>query len=167
MPARSPPPPASMPPPRRRPAAAMLAAAAAALAASAAPAMAAQAVFSGVFVVTSATESCASQRGSTRTMFFSTLVYANNRAALMLTDPYQTITLSPKTASFAASGAYELTQIDRWNGVSTAEGTYSGFAFVPDRITDRTTTLTITGRIKGFAFDKTCTIGFRAVGVRS
>jgi len=139
----------------------------AATALAAMPAGAAQSVFAGMFVVTSASESCASLVGSTRNMFFSTIVYGNNRAALLLTDLYQTITIAPRGKSFAASGTYEGTQIDRWNGVSTWSSSYSGFKFDPAKINDKTQTVTITGRLKALNQDASCTVGFRAVGVRS
>lgn len=140
----------------------------AATALAAAPAGAAtQAIFAGMFVVTSASKSCASLLGSTRTMFFSTTVYGNGRAQILVTDAYQTLTLAPEGKSFAAAGPYEGTQIDRWNGVSTWSASYSGFKFEPAKIGDKTESVTITGRIKALNQDKSCTVGFRAVGVRT
>lgn len=140
-----------------------------ALAAPAAPVAAApqQLVFAGMFVVTTATESCQSLVGSSRNMFYSTVVYGTNRASILVTDVYQTVALSPATASFAASGELTATQIDRWNGVSTWSGRYAGFKFKPAKVKANTDSVTITGRITGFNHDPSCTIGFRAVGVRS
>lgn len=141
----------------------------AALGSAAVPAAAAesQVVFGGMFVVTTASASCQSLIGSSRTMFFSTVVFGNNRASLLITDIYQTLALSPETASFAASGKLTGTQTDRWNGVSTWSGSYSRFTFAPAKIKANTDSLTITGSIRGLNQDPGCTIGFRAVGVRT
>lgn len=140
----------------------------AALAGAPVPAAAAsQVVFGGMFVITTATESCASLVGSSRNMFFSTVVYGTGRASILITDIYQTLALSPATTSFAASGKLTGTQMDRWNGVSTWSGSYSRFKFSPAKIKPNTDSVTITGRIRGFNQDAACTIGFRAVGVRT
>lgn len=153
-----------------RPAAGLLATAAVAaglLAAGPAAAATKQVIFSGMFVVTKASASCKSLEGSARTMFYSTVVYGNDRAALLLTDDYRTITIAPAGASFAKAGTYTATQIDRWNGLSTWDAAYSNFKFDPPTIKNGTTSLIITGKLKRLNYDASCTVDFRAVGVRS
>ncbi len=155
-----------------------LAAAALALAGAAvAPAVAqtpTQYIFTGTFLVTGANKACKSMVGDTRAMYYSTVLWnmktANKavKPGFVLTNPNGTVVIVPKDASFKKAGEYELTQVDRWNGVSTPwVSTYSEMTFQPSKIDASTTQVTITGKLTKLNFDDSCTVTFRAVGLRN
>lgn len=132
---------------------------------SAAPAAAKQVVFGGIFLVTGAAQSCSYYVGSNRNMFFSTIVYGADAEALLISDFYQTLTISPKGRNkFGRAGTYIVQQIDRWNGLSTWNSSYSNFVFSPRNYNSGTRSLVITGRIEKYGNLPDCWVDFRAVG---
>ena len=146
------------------------------LAASMAPGAAAQQtqyLFTGTFLVTAASKACKNMVGDSRSMYFATVLWGMQtpdkvaKPGFVLTNPNGTMVIVPSTKTFKKSGDYELTQVDRWNGVATWSSTYSELKFQPSKIGASTTEVTITGKLKKLNFDDSCTVTFRAVGLRN
>jgi hypothetical protein len=160
-------------PSRTTTAALMTIALAAALPASA-NAQATQYLFTGTFLVTAATKSCGNMVGDSRVMYYATVLWNMKTAdkvakpGFVLVNPNGTVVIVPQTATFKKAGEYELTQVDRWNGVATPwTSTYSDLKFTPSTIDATTTQVTITGKLNKLNFDPACTVTFRAVGLRN
>jgi len=159
--------------PKRAARAAVAAAVLAAAVPSPAAAQDTQYLFTGTFIVTAASKSCRNMVGDSRTMYYSTGLWGitapdgTPKPGFVLVNPNGTVVITPKTKGFNASGDYDLTQVDRWNGLSTWSSKYNSLAFSPAKIRASTTELTITGKLRKFNFDDTCTVTFRAVGLRA
>ncbi len=133
-----------------------------------------QYIFNGTFLVTAANKACKSMVGDTRAMYYSTVLWNMKtpdkavKPGFVLTNPNGTVVIVPKDKTFKKAGEYELTQVDRWNGVSAPwTSTYSELTFQPSKIDAKTTQVTITGKITKLNFDDSCTVTFRAVGLRN
>lgn len=144
------------------------------LAAPAAAQAPTQYIFNGTFLITAANKDCKSMVGDTRAMYYSTVLWnmktpdKTAKPGFVLTNPNGTVVIVPKDKMFKKAGEYELTQVDRWNGVSTPwVSTYSDLKFQPAKIGASTTQVTITGKLTKLNFDDNCTVTFRAVGLRN
>lgn len=132
-----------------------------------------QYLFTGTFLVTAASKACKNMVGDTRSMYFATVLWGMQtpdkvaKPGFVLTNANGTVVVVPATKTFKTSGDYELTQVDRWNGVATWTSTYSEMKFQPSKIDGSTTQVTITGKLTKFNFDDSCTVTFRAVGLRN
>ena len=132
-----------------------------------------QYLFTGTFLVTAASKACKNMVGDTRSMYFATVLWGMQtpdkvaKPGFVLTNANGTVVVVPATKTFKTSGDYELTQVDRWNGVATWTSTYSDLKFQPSKIGASTTEVTITGKLTKFNFDDSCTVTFRAVGLRN
>lgn len=133
-----------------------------------------QYIFNGTFLITAANKACTSMVGDTRAMYYSTVLWNMKtpdkavKPGFVLTNPNGTVVIVPKDKAFKTAGEYELTQVDRWNGISTPwTSTYSELKIQPSKIDAATTQVTITGKLTKLNFDDGCTVTFRAVGLRN
>lgn len=141
--------------------------------ATAAAAQQTQYLFTGTFLVTAANKACKNMVGDTRAMSYGTVLWGMKtpdkvaKPGFVLVNPNGTIVIVPTGKTFKTSGDYELTQVDRWNGVATWTSTYKDLKFSPTKIDASTTQVTITGKLTKLNFDDSCTVTFRAVGLRN
>ena len=132
-----------------------------------------QYLFTGTFLVTAANKACKNMVGDTRAMSYGTVLWGMKtpdkvaKPGFVLVNPNGTIVIVPTTKTFKTAGEYELTQLDRWNGVATWTSTYSELKISPSKIDGSTTQVTITGKLTKLNFDDNCTVTFRAVGLRN
>ena len=152
---------------------ALAALAVAATVATGAAAQQTQYLFTGTFLVTAASKACKNMVGDTRAMSYGTVLWGMQtpdkvaKPGMVLVNPNGTVVIVPTGKTFKAAGEYELTQVDRWNGVATWTSTYSELKFQPSKIDAATTQVTITGKLTKLNFDDNCTVTFRAVGLRN
>lgn len=137
------------------------------LAPGAASAQEAQYLFTGTFLVTAASKSCKNMVGDTRTMYYANILWGIGKPGFVLVNPNGSVVIAPKTKAFKSSGDYDLTQVDRWTGIGTWSSTYKDLKFSPSKINASTTQVTITGKLTKLNFDDSCTVTFRAVGLRN
>ncbi len=132
-----------------------------------------QYLFTGTFLVTAANKACKNMVGDSRSMYFANVLWGMQtpdqvaKPGFVLTNPNGTIVIVPTTKTFKTAGEYELTQVDRWNGVATWTSTYSEMKFQPAKINASTTQVTITGKLTKLNHEDNCTVTFRAVGLRN
>jgi hypothetical protein len=126
-----------------------------------------QVLFTGTFLVTAASKTCENMVGDTRAMYFANILWGIGKPGFVLVNPNGSVVIAPKTKAFKSSGDYDLTQVDRWTGIATWSSTYSDLKFSPSKIDAKTTQVTITGKLTKLNYTDSCTVTFRAVGLRN